>query len=264
MDEKPFYVGEESKVLTFKKDHDTRPQPSVQQPLRAHYSFIFGISAVGDFTRPALLLPLKTLPDETEPFLGRIAFYPTSTGYIQTPSLLKWTTEIFLKKVDELRSLHGTANTPFLLLMDNHATRLDSNFLTTLSQHNITLFTFPPNSTFVLQPLDLVFNGVFQNHFQRLYQIPKVELGIAGERTAVFSAASDAFQLSCMNDTITGSFVRSGVHPLDECEPLTNNAVISGPPQPLAPLRGDRPDIRARELTDLKFIDEVVMWESKK
>jgi hypothetical protein len=49
-----------------------------------------------------------------------------------------------------------TADTPVILLLDNHASRFEPSTLRWAVNHHIKIWTFQPNSTAVAQPLDAV------------------------------------------------------------------------------------------------------------
>lgn len=136
---------------------------------------------------------------------------------------------MFLPKVEELRRDHEQPSAPFLIIVDNHGSRKDIEFLTLCSRNNIIVFTLPANCTFVLQPLDLSFNGIFQINFNKRFQAPKSGAGVAGERTALFTVACDAYYATCQQNIILGV-----------------------------------PDSRARVITHPSFIDELTFWEANR
>ena len=265
MDEKPIHIGGGAKkILTFVDDGAKKPPSTVQTTLNSHYTVVFCISAHGDATKPAFLFPLKNDPEEAEPYLGRIQCYSTGFGYMQAEFMRRWALDVFLPKVTELRTLHHQSDAPIFLILDNHASRRDSQLLTSLADNNITVFTLPSNSTFVLQPLDLVFNGAFQNHFRSKFLSCFHGSGVAVERFVLLSAVWDAFLVSCQSKTITAGFKQADIYPLDQIQPLTSNGVISGDEPQLKALPGGAPDTRGRVITQSDFIKEVIQWENKK
>ena len=265
-DEKPICVTNRgSSVYTF-VDKLEKEIVVESAGIHRHYTLLAATSAAGDTAMPTVLLPLKNDPSEEEPFIGQMEFICTSSGYINKPALVKWATIVLIPKLDALRSAHNATNAPVLLVMDNHSSRCNLEFVKLLFDHHIVLFMLPSNSSFVLQPLDLNYNNTFQTFFNKQFPALPPGFSMEQERRAVFSAILSAARSASTPETVKAGFKRSGIWGAegkpDMAEPLSSPCVVSGPYEPSKPLPGGQPDTRAKVITTENFLQELKKWES--
>lgn len=137
-----------------------------------HISVVAAISLSNNQLLPPLLSttinPPQTVYDS--PLGNRFLWYKTPKGYLNEKAMEFWINNILFPYLNLIKS-NWTSKFNFspLLICDNLKAHLTQNIRTLLNNNGVRLFTFPPNSTHLLQALDLTFFSVMKDTY-KLYQ----------------------------------------------------------------------------------------------
>ena len=105
------------------------------------------MSAAGYCIPLMIILDRKTLhPDMTIGELPGTIYGLSSKGWIDSELFRMWFNDHFLRYAPPVR--------PLLLLMDGHSTHFCPDTIRLAAEKDVVLFTLPPNTTHIAQPLD--------------------------------------------------------------------------------------------------------------
>jgi hypothetical protein len=82
--------------------------------------------------------------------------------YVTKDLFLDYLAQIVVPFINSIRSASHQENEIAVLMMDNCGSHVHQEILELLTSNRILAFTFPPHSTNLLQPLDLVLFGLFK------------------------------------------------------------------------------------------------------
>ena len=100
---------------------------------------------------------------------SNLAFLVTSpSGWITSELFLSWLREIFLPEVETRRSLIGKWSAKAALVMDGHKTHVTDDVKALLDDNNVEVLIFPPHSSHLLQPLDLLVFGLWKKKIKQI------------------------------------------------------------------------------------------------
>lgn len=143
--------------------------PTVSDKDYTHITAILPFNAAGDRLNPFVILPSITqCPPELNEF---DAFLCTQkSGWMNKKIFLIfciWLTS----QINNYRSTQLTQDLfdqEIVLLMDNHPSRINPLALRFLKMHNISVITFPPHCTHLLQPFDVAVARSFKSYMQSI------------------------------------------------------------------------------------------------
>ena len=190
----------------------------VQEHSKTNVSLMFCGSAAGELLPPHVVFRAQNLYEEwTRGAPQGTMFSVSKSGWFDGPLFLQWMRDLFIPHIQ------GRTG-QICLIGDNLAAHFSVEVVKLAVDNNIKFIFLPPNSTHLLQPLDVaVFRTVklkwktvlcnFRRESRRTGPIPKELFGI------------QLFQLwTQLNPTISknlqSGFRTCGLHPLDAREPL--------------------------------------------
>eukprot|EP01097_Dermamoeba_algensis_P009468 TRINITY_DN6653_c0_g1_i1.p1 TRINITY_DN6653_c0_g1~~TRINITY_DN6653_c0_g1_i1.p1 ORF type:complete len:391 (+),score=76.61 TRINITY_DN6653_c0_g1_i1:64-1173(+) len=135
-----------------------------------HITLAACICADGKSLKPLIIFPLKTLPTLPSSLPHPISFTGGPSGWMTTDGFLLWIKHIFLPAVTEKRQKLGNPSAKALLIYDNHSSRHNTSISHLFASNNIDVFPIPPNTSHILQPLDLTVFGVFKKTLKCSYK----------------------------------------------------------------------------------------------
>ncbi|CDO69050.1 hypothetical protein BN946_scf184834.g57 [Trametes cinnabarina] len=153
-------------------------------------------------------------------FLKRIALSPT--GYTNNQLTLEWMREFELKT--QPSGLH--ADEWRELAVDNHGSHLTLAFLDFAASHHIEVIGYIPNSTHVLQGLDVACFGAFKTHYSRALAEYRHVTNRSITKDTFLKLVEKPFKLAFTPSTIRAAFRSTGL------EPINPSAIL---PEQLAP-----------------------------
>jgi len=174
-------------------------------------TLINSISLIGDLLIPGIVIPLLSIPKEIDycGFIdGKDAVILTSnSGYITSEIFLNYFLSVIIPYINASRSNFNLDQSTALILMDNCRAHITENLNQICSQNNILILTFPPHTSHLLQPLDLVIFGLFKRKKVSLSwysQFPEIVQRIAEISNRIRSVSTP--------ENIRSSFRRSGIY----------------------------------------------------
>ena len=172
------------------------------------------INAIGNSMPPFLVFPRKNIQDHwtlTAPIGTVCDSHPNASGWM--------TTDNFLRFLDHFKNhAKPSAESPVLLILDNHASHVNSEVIQYCKMNNITLLSFPPHCSHEMQPLDKSVYGPFQTFYdQSVDRWCKDPLN-AGKQMSIHTIplmVSYAFPKAFTPQNIIAGFRSTGICPLD-------------------------------------------------
>lgn len=118
------------------------------------------ISAAGDNLTPLIVQTNKKINKDVYKYGLRenedVKILYSENGYITTELFKSWIEDIFIPYVNNVRSTLGMEYESAVLTTDNCSCHCNDVIKKLLADNNIILFTWPPHSSHLFQPLDLV------------------------------------------------------------------------------------------------------------
>ncbi len=144
------------------------------------------------------------------------------TGFTNDRLSFKW-----LEHFNELTK-DGIKDRWRVLIMDGHGSHLSDHFKFYAFKNRIIPFLLPSHSTHLLQPLDVgVFSAMKQHHQNALYD--SIRYGdYTFDRTDFLAAFQEIHNSTMKKGTIIGSFIKTGLFPLDPEVVLSKMAHFDG------------------------------------
>lgn len=168
------------------------------------------VSATGNFVPPLFIFPRVHFKPH---FINQ---GPTGCAGAAHPS--GWITGTIFKQFMEHFHKHvpSSADSPVLLLLDNHISHLSSTVLDYCKEKGIVLVSFPPHTSHRLQPLDLSVYGPFKKYYYTacsnwMTSHPAVPISIYD----VPALAKEAFINAVTPKNIMSGFSKAGVYPFN-------------------------------------------------
>ena len=125
---------------------------------------IVTITLSGDMIPPAVILPRTTIPsdfDYTGMRNGKDMYLMSSeSGYINHNLFVHYLCDIVFPDITNKRLTLNMPEATALILMDNCSSHISEYVKSLCADNNIIIITYPPHSSHLLQPLDLVFFGL--------------------------------------------------------------------------------------------------------
>ena len=174
------------------------------------------ISAAGTYVRPMLIFPGKIFrTDFYNRFYEAIPtgqFGHSKNGWIDTELFVDW-----LKLVFEPHLVTNNITRPVLLFVDGARVHISLEASEFCDEKNILLYLLLPNSTHILQPLNLVVMGSIKSHYRKAVQRWGVEHPLhIYNREAFVDIFQGVYDTACTESNATKGFEVAGLYPLDE------------------------------------------------
>jgi hypothetical protein len=206
------YIGSEAPVVT-------------STPVTEHITFLFCVSAAGEFVSPLVILPLKHLPMNSNPEMirlkGKWSFAHEKSGWINGETFRNFMLLVFIPFVEAHRVKVGKLDAWALLITDGHTSRNAVTYKDIWEDKKIIVLELPPHSSAILQPLDLSVNIEFKRVYSNVYE-HKSEDTAPERRLKMLLAAEEACSIALASHTIKVGFKRTGLWPYDPSKVLGN------------------------------------------
>ena len=178
------------------------------------------ISASGYAIPPMVVWDRKTLhPDMT---VGEIlgTFYGlTQNGWMNQELFENWLKCHFLRYAPPVR--------PLLLLMDGHSSHYCPEAIRVAAKEKVILFTLPPNTTHLTQPLDCAIFGPLKMEWRKVCQdFLRKSPGKVVTRFTFSALFAEAWKASMTMPNIIAGFRATGILPLDRTKVRPSTGII--------------------------------------
>ena len=167
------------------------------------------VNAGGVFIPPMIIWNTKQLRAEQTIDEVPGSFYGLSTkGWMDQGLFYLWFTKHFLR--------YAVPTRPIILLLDGHSSHYSPETIRLAAKHKVILFTFPPNTTHLTQPLDKGIFGPLKIHWRQECQkyIQENPYKIIN-RFSFGSIFHKAWMKSMISSNITKAFRIVGVYPFN-------------------------------------------------
>ena len=154
---------------------------------------------------------------------------------------------------------------PKVLLMDQHGSHMDDDFIIKATENNIHPFPFPGHLTHVLQPLDV---GVFQPYkhwhkkaVQHAMHNLNIDYNVASFLRDLGEICEDTFK----KGTILGAFRKAGIWPIS-CDTAIEKMKIYAPPEALEAQEPQLPNLPTFPTTPTQYSQAehgLQFWKAK-
>lgn len=216
--------------------------PIMQDPSMEHITLVSCISAEGTSLTSTIIFNHKTIPSLLSAYVknGIINISGQKKGWMTKEIFLDWI-KWFIKQVNDKRKKFGLPlNTPAMLVLDGHSSRLCPESWKLLKENYIHCTTLPAHTSHVLQPLDRSVFGPFKvklkselskNHNLELkYETEQKISDRQIRRCRIVISMINAWQQSATTQNIQHGFEKTGLYPLNVELVLTNEKITKSAP----------------------------------
>lgn len=178
---------------------------------REYITSLFCGSAVGERLTPYVVYKAETLdPLWTVGGPQGTRYSASSSGWMETAQFHEWFKKVFLPAVtDRLRT------GPVILFVDGHNSHLAIELLGLARANNVTIYCLPPNTTHLLQPLDVGVFGPLKRVWRRQVKDHKMHTHASRITKSVFPTLLSAlYEESVLPEHLVSGFRATGIHPL--------------------------------------------------
>jgi hypothetical protein len=154
---------------------------------------------------------------------GEIRVLLSDTGYINSDLAMEYLDHLILHS-------NATIERPKVLLMDQHGSHMDPNFIIKATSHYIYTVPFPGHLTHVLQPLDVAVFQAYKHWHRKAIQHAIRSLDIDYNVASFFRDIGDIRKETFKKGTIQGAFRKSGMWPIN-VEAAIQKMKIYSPPE---------------------------------
>lgn len=182
---------------------------SISSDKKTQITVVGCISAAGFAIPPMVVWDRKTLhPDMTVGEIPGTFYGLTHNGWMDQELFESWLTCHFLRYAPSVR--------PLLLLMDGHSSHYCPDAIRVAAREQVVLFTFPPNTTHLSQPLDRACFGPLKISWRRVCQdFFRLNPGKAITRFSFSALFAEAWKAAMTMQNIIAGFRVTGIFPLD-------------------------------------------------
>lgn len=167
------------------------------------------VNAGGHCIPPMVIWNVKTMHSDMAAGEVRGTLHAfSSNGWIDQELFDIWFNNLFL--------LYAPSVRPLLLLMDGHSTHYCPETIRAAAKQKVILFTLPPNTTHICQPLDKgVFGPLKARYFDLCQEYMAKNPGKVVSRFSFSSILKKAWYSSLTMENIQSGFETTGIYPMD-------------------------------------------------
>lgn len=151
------YVGNEKthsqNIQTKLKTSNIKAKKVSHVDNKSNMTVNFTALADGTFLKPFILFPYERIPANVKESLSscnNITYSKSTTGWMNQETFIQYLLEVVIPYVKSTKIIGY-----FILFVDGHKSHLSLEASELCMEHSIVLITLFPNSTFILQPLDV-------------------------------------------------------------------------------------------------------------
>ena len=173
-----------------------------------HITSVHTIAASGK-NLPTLIIFKKTVPNFTDgDYPSNLFITSSDTGFINSQIFLQYLKDIVIP-------YRQTVNGPFLLTMDNASPHISFEIVMLCIIHAIEIFSFLPNASGYLQPLDQIFGTLKYQAYEVARNLSYSVAGFITNKKKFPYILHMATQIAFTSDLIKSSFRRTGIFPFN-------------------------------------------------
>ena len=210
MDESGMPLDPKAPKLVFQKGSNAF---NVSSGTKSQITVVACASAAGFCMPPMVIWDRKTLAPELA--VGEVPgtiYGLSSKGWIDHELFDVWFNNHFLRYIPAAR--------PILLMLDGHSSHFCPDTIRLAAQHKVIMFTLPPNTTHISQPLDKGCFGPLKEAWKHVcHEYLTMNPGKIVTKFEFSQLFNKAWMRSMTISNVTSGFRVTGIHPFD-CEAL--------------------------------------------
>ena len=156
----------------------------------------------------------------------------SESGWMESANFLEWFRTLFLPAVDDIRHTG-----PVILFLDGHQSHASLPLVETARVQGIILYSFPPHTTHLLQPLDVGVYGPLKQVWSQVLKGFKLEtMGAKVDKEVFPTLVAQMWPRVLLPEHLIGGFRAAGLHPLShDAIPVTKLKISFPFPQESSP-----------------------------
>ena len=182
---------------------------SITSSSKSQVTVVACVSAAGQTIPPLIIWKRRTMsPDMAVGELPGTQYGFSDSGWMKAKLFDSWFRKQFMR--------YAPASRPLLLLLDGHSSHYCPDTIKLAAENGIIIFTLPPNTTHLTQPLDKGVLGPFKTHWKRVcHDFQVSHPGRVVNHYNFCSLFSKAWieSMTCVN--IMAGFGMTGVYPVN-------------------------------------------------
>ena len=182
---------------------------AVRSGVKSQVTVAACVSASGQSIPPLIIWKRKTMTADMA--VGEIPgtqYQCSDKGWMNSTIFYSWFKKLFLR--------YAPASRPLLLLLDGHSSHYCPDAINLAAEMGVIIFTLPPNTTHLTQPLDKGVFGPFKQHWRRVCQ--DYQVSHPGQVISCYNFCqlfSKAWIESMTASNIITGFETTGIYPVD-------------------------------------------------
>jgi len=192
------------------REYDTNPCHFKIDRNQKNITTIASITLDGDTLIPSIVIPSESIPTE----LDRSGFrdgkdglvLTSSSGYVNSDIFFTYFMNIVVSYIRNTRNEKELYDYPALILMDNCHSHVSENIRLICAEENIRIVTYPPHTSHLFQPLDLLIFALFKR--KKYVSEGYKSFNITIQRIAQMM---NQIRMVCTPDNVRSSFRRAGI-----------------------------------------------------
>ena len=182
---------------------------NIRAGMKSKISVVGCISAGGSALPPMIIWSGKSLsPKQTISEIPGTLYGFSARGWMDRELFNLWFSKLFLHYAPKAR--------PLLLLLDGHSLHYCPDTIHLAAKEKVVIFTFPPNTTHLTQPLDKGVFGPLKLHWRKeCHQFCSNNPHVAINKYNFCSIFSNAWMQAMTVHNIRNSFSTTGVYPFN-------------------------------------------------
>lgn len=140
----------------------------------------------------------------------------SESGWMDPANFLSWFLKLFLPAVS-----HLTETGPVLLFFDGHYSHISLELIRAARQSNVHLLCLPPNTTHILQPLDVGFFSPLKTNWRKILKLYRLQTKGQKATKETFPSLVSQLWESVKPEHCKGGFRGAGLFPLSRQHILT-------------------------------------------
>lgn len=172
-----------------------------------------GASAAGKLMPPFVLFPYKRIPQPIiEKYPKSWAIGKSDSGWMTTETFYEYVANIFHPYLEK-----ENIEKPVVLYLDGHTSHISLHLSEFCRDHGIILIALLPNSTHILQPMDVAIFHSLKSAWRKKVQCWRIENnGERIKREDVGPLLDDCIKTTVTTDIIKNGFAACGLYPFNE------------------------------------------------
>ena len=237
-----------SSKLVYKAPGIKRAVTNVTETFNSHLTVMVSFSNGYSHPPPFFILSsLKNIPESIQDshISQRANISVNQNGFMTKDLFYQWSISFTEWLVRYRQELHKSPESPVLLFLDGHSSRMCPEAIENFRNNNVMVITFPSHLTHIMQPFDVglayPMKAYHKNILRKLKKSIKRNngndyvLSISDKRILLMESVLDSLQQTLIHSNITNSFMATGICPYNPSIVLSSPYVRNDLANPIHP-----------------------------